>query len=552
MPYFFCSCLAFPANYSQKEALMKSKKTYQIPDSYYSYFGIYVSGTEKQDDMALFPDAPGKFFSESDRIVTLARESRLKSYFPVLRKIDLLSLNYPSLPRNPSQRAGYVKKVIRSSLKKAFYAISHDGKLCQACLDFVSKFFYLAPGSVSICICGQDDDAASRMVCRLFGSTEAIRITFPEPGSITVYANPFSRRKIKYGRYHLRQDDSVKAHVIDLLSLLADASVLNALFESLTCSSVPLVQNVYECCYTEIMQHPQRTPDEMQITEFIRAKKPVPYERLFHFLCTQNGMVPLEGMSTGLSSGLYKLFCEVLEIFQDLSHENEYREQMTHSIATAYMTKKNIPESILKAMEQTGFLHYFKYVEFDEDTDMDAVSAIEKEFVAMNKEYFSGSVFPDVNIRFRKLGKHKASGLYYPSLNTLCVDIRSPSSFMHEYFHMIDNQLGDLSLEVGFQGVVKQYTDAFLKGLEKESSSVKKKMEGCSKYNINYFFRRAEIFARCGEIYLMRILKAESSLLQPNLGYAYPESEALDSLIQGYYQPLLQEKLAHSVFAKAC
>ena len=52
MPYFFCSCLAFPANYSQKEALMKSKKTYQIPDSYYSYFGIYVSGTEKQDDMA--------------------------------------------------------------------------------------------------------------------------------------------------------------------------------------------------------------------------------------------------------------------------------------------------------------------------------------------------------------------------------------------------------------------------------------------------------------------------------------------------------------------
>jgi hypothetical protein len=50
----------------------------------------------------------------------------------------------------------------------------------------------------------------------------------------------------------------------------------------------------------------------------------------------------------------------------------------------------------------------------------------------------------------------------------------------------------------------------------------------------------------------MRILKAESSLLQPSLGYAYPESEALDSFIQGYYRPLLQETLAHSVFAKAC
>ncbi len=38
---------------------------------------------------------------------------------------------------------------------------------------------------------------------------------------------------------------------------------------------------------------------------------------------------------------------------------------------------------------------------------------------------------------------------------------------MHEYFHMIDNQLGALSLDVGFQEVVEQYKDAFLKGLRK-------------------------------------------------------------------------------------
>ena len=65
-------------------------------------------------------------------------------------------------------------------------------------------------------------------------------------------------------------------------------------------------------------------------------------------------------------------------------------------------------------------------------------------------------------------------------------------------------------------------------------------------------FRRAEIFARCGEIYLVRILGVESSLLEPDLGYAYPESEVLDSIIQNYYQVLLKEKLACSVFAKAC
>lgn len=113
-------------------------------------------------------------------------------------------------------------------------------------------------------------------------------------------------------------------------------------------------------------------------------------------------------------------------------------------------------------------------------------------------------------------------------------------------------QLGDLSLDLDFQDIVEEYKKAFLEALNKEDQSVKEKMHGKSKYNISYFFRRAEIFARCGEIYLVRILGVESSLLEPDLGYAYPESEVLDSIIQNYYQVLLKEKLACSVFAKAC
>lgn len=151
------------------------------------------------------------------------------------------------------------------------------------------------------------------------------------------------------------------------------------------------------------------------------------------------------GKTSRLSSGLYDLFCRLLDIFQYFSYEISYREQLTRNVATAYMPKRNIPETVLNAMKNTGFLHYFEYVEFDEDVDLLSVNAIEKESIAMNKAYFSGSVFPDVKICFRKLGKHRASGIYYPFLNTLCVDIRSPSSFIHEYFHMIDNQLGDLS-----------------------------------------------------------------------------------------------------------
>ena len=290
----------------------------------------------------------------------------------------------------------------------------------------------------------------------------------------------------------------------------------------------------------------------MLILEFVRSGKPIPYKHLFHSYQTRNGTFLVAGMSPRLSYGLYTLFCEILEIFQDISQENNYRKQLAHSIATAYMTKKNIPESVRNAMEHTGFMRYFKFVEFDEDIDLKSVSAIEKEFKDMNSVYFYDSVFPGVKIRFRKLGKHKASGLYYPSFDTLCVDIRSPSSFIHEFFHMLDDQLGDPSLDPDFEEIVAEYKKAFLLGLSEENSTVKAKMNGSSKYNIRYYFRRAEIFARCGEIYLVRVLGVESSLLKPDLEFAYPKSETLDSLIAEYYKKFLQEKLAHSSFARAC
>ncbi|MCI9439546.1 MAG: hypothetical protein HFH85_20810 [Lachnospiraceae bacterium] len=531
---------------------MKSKNAYQIPDSYYNFFGIYVSGSNNQDDKVLFPESTGKFISKSDRIDTLVRESRYKSYFPVMKRTNLLSLNFPSMPLDSLQKIEYVKNVIRSSIKKSLMSLSHDRKIEANCLQYITDIFYLYRDSVSIKVLKHTDNIFAGLACEVFKCSEVISITFLKLDNLTVYAYPFNSRKIKYGYYHFRSNRSVEAHIIDLPELLSDVSVANSLFELLTGNSIPLVQDIFERCIANIKKYSDKSSDDEKILEFICSRAVLPYDRFFHFYHMQKSPVPYAGMTSRLSSGLYDLFCRLLDIFQDLSYENSYREQLTRNVATAYMTKKNIPETVLNAMKNTGFLHYFKYVEFDEDVDLLSVNAIEKEFIAMNKAYFSGSVFPDVKIRFRKLGKHRASGLYYPFLNTLCVDIRSPSSFIHEYFHMIDNQLGDLSLDLDFQDIVEEYKKAFLEALNKEDQSVKEKMHGKSKYNISYFFRRAEIFARCGEIYLVRILGVESSLLEPDLGYAYPESEVLDSIIQNYYQVLLKEKLACSVFAKAC
>lgn len=108
---------------------------------------------------------------------------------------------------------------------------------------------------------------------------------------------------------------------------------------------------------------------------------------------------------------------------------------------------------------------------------------------------------------------------------------------------MIDDQLGDLSLEVAFNRITVLYKEAFLRHMERLDESIKGTLNGKSKYNLQYFFRRAEIFARCGEIYFSRILKVESSLIKPDLAYAYPESEPLDRAVKDYYETLLTVRL---------
>ena len=93
-------------------------------------------------------------------------------------------------------------------------------------------------------------------------------------------------------------------------------------------------------------------------------------------------------------------------------------------------------------MKRSRFNEMFGYVEFDTDCELKLIGEIEKEFLGFCQEYFSNAFgdrsFMDHAIRFRKLGRHHAWGLYFPTLQCLCVDIRHPGSFIHEFLHMID------------------------------------------------------------------------------------------------------------------
>lgn len=226
---------------------------------------------------------------------------------------------------------------------------------------------------------------------------------------------------------------------------------------------------------------------------------------------------------------------------QDIKEEEKHRKKLDGMVARAYMTKRNIPQIILKEMQNSELNRYFGFIEFDEEVDLKSVGLVTQEFQKLNHRIFHDFKSPNVALRFRKLGRHHASGLYYPSINTMVVDFRHPDSFVHEYFHMLDDTLGNLSLQCTFDKVVTCYQRLVRKAVEEEKKKGGVLLSSKGKYNINYYLRKCEIFARCGEIYLFRNQHIVSSLLKPEETkyFAYPDDDMLNQFIDEYYTSLL-------------
>lgn len=224
--------------------------------------------------------------------------------------------------------------------------------------------------------------------------------------------------------------------------------------------------------------------------------------------------------------------------FRELEREYEH--------ACSYQSKKNVTQKVAGEMEKSIFNQYFGFVEFDEETDVEKVQQIAEEFRAIKDRYLSGIDSSLNTLRFRKLGHHKASGLYYPFLKCMCVDFRQPSSFLHEYGHLIDYTYGDLSEKCDFQAIYASYCcylDAQIRGDDK----TKKQMASGSKYNASYYKQPTEVFARCFELYMSCCLKVNSSLVPLPESFqksVYPMDAAFLSMVENYFAKLLLEEKA--------
>lgn len=233
-------------------------------------------------------------------------------------------------------------------------------------------------------------------------------------------------------------------------------------------------------------------------------------------------------------------FVETVSYVKDKT-EREFDDD--RSYAAAFQEKKNITQRIRSVMEDNKFLQRYGVVELDNDTDLEKFKELEEDFVAlMDKVYIPTAL--DHSFRIRKLGKHRAAGLYFPFYKATVFDLDHPSAFSHELSHQIDYTHGDrelLSEKFNFYPIFESYKEIVIRRVMELGANdpFKNVWEGKTKYNANYYLQYTEVFARCYEMYMFHSLDIRSSLLQEKYDSpVYPDTSHLLERVEKYFRML--------------
>lgn len=228
----------------------------------------------------------------------------------------------------------------------------------------------------------------------------------------------------------------------------------------------------------------------------------------------------------------------------------KYSRQSSATIATIQTDKKYQDTELNKStiFNQLGF----RKVEVDtqmyegREFDYNLFRKVEEDFEEICNKLPHASAQPE--LKLRKLGKHKATGLYAPFLNILAVDVRNTESFIHEYGHYLDYKHGgkeNYSLRDDFEHIITSYSNNFKIISKKKEDDLLTRLMKASKDPIpsvvsleekrlsselellkqtekmfDYFTTPTEIFARGFELWVFETITSNSSLLASKETYS--------------------------------
>lgn len=143
------------------------------------------------------------------------------------------------------------------------------------------------------------------------------------------------------------------------------------------------------------------------------------------------------------------------------------------------------------------FARRFAHVEIDDSVDLGQFTRLDREAAELADRGWLPTIGSDNSIRFRLCGRHRAIGVYSPSLKAIAIDPRAPRSGAHEMAHAYDFEHGQLSAKPGFRPILDRQRAA-LSGMDLTDS------------RLTYWSTPTEVFARAYELHLLSTGRASS------------------------------------------
>lgn len=187
--------------------------------------------------------------------------------------------------------------------------------------------------------------------------------------------------------------------------------------------------------------------------------------------------------------------------------QQKYVSETKTSLASAWEDKKYPDQTHRELAENSILLQAgFRKVEVDNDVAPKEFHDFEQAVIEAQKVLPKMPAGSAPAVRVRKLGKHKALGLYVPHVNTICVDVHDSGSFVHEYGHMLDFQSAESSMGNDFAEVIGGYRRAFV-------------MDGSASRSAKYCQVPTEIWARAFELWSRERLGIDNRTVHPKETY---------------------------------
>ncbi|NMW48994.1 hypothetical protein [Mobiluncus curtisii] len=187
--------------------------------------------------------------------------------------------------------------------------------------------------------------------------------------------------------------------------------------------------------------------------------------------------------------------------------QQKYVSETKTSLASAWEDKKYPDQTHRELAENSILLQAgFRKVEVDNDVAPKEFHDFEQAVLEAQKKLPKIPAGTTPAVRVRKLGKHKALGLYVPHVNTICVDVHDSGSFVHEYGHMLDFQSTESSMGEDFAEVIGGYRKALT-------------LDGSAARSASYYRVPTEIWARAFELWGRERLGIDNRTVHPKETY---------------------------------